>query len=75
MASTIDGPPSTRRTKTHDGYRSDRCKQVLQPKGWRSLDDYDYDLETAARLLSLRGVPQGFPFCECGAANFLDQQS
>lgn len=46
---------------TYDDYKAERRRQ---PASWRPLDDYDP--EAAARM-TLRGVPLGWPFCECGA--------
>ncbi|MGK4583501.1 hypothetical protein [Kitasatospora sp. HPMI-4] len=53
--------------KTYEEYKAEGRRQVVPPKGWRPLDDYDP--AEAGRLLAKRGVPSGFPFCECGAPN------
>ncbi|MGE7432743.1 hypothetical protein [Kitasatospora sp. NPDC001175] len=56
--------------RTYEEYKADRRRQLLPPDGWRPLDDYDP--AAADKVLGRRGVPSGFPFCECGATNCPD---
>ncbi|MDH6129008.1 hypothetical protein [Kitasatospora sp. GP82] len=62
---------STRTAKTYEEYKAERRKQVIPSKGWRPLDDYDP--ATAARLLSVRGTPRDWHFCECGSEKCPDK--
>ncbi|GAA2254144.1 hypothetical protein GCM10010430_42360 [Kitasatospora cystarginea] len=54
--------------KTFDEYKAERRKRV--PVG-NPLDDYD-PVE-AARLLTKRGTPKDWSFCECGSEKCPDK--
>ncbi|MGK4579807.1 hypothetical protein [Kitasatospora sp. HPMI-4] len=62
-----------RTQRTYEEYRAERRRRVLAPEGWQPLDDYDP--AAADRLLTRRGVPKGFPFCECGSPNCPDRKA
>ncbi|MGK4583907.1 hypothetical protein [Kitasatospora sp. HPMI-4] len=57
--------------KTYEEYKAERRRRVRPPDGWRPLDDYDP--AEADWMLARRGVPSGFPFCECGSPNCPDK--
>ncbi|MGE7439603.1 hypothetical protein [Kitasatospora sp. NPDC001175] len=60
-----------RAAKTSEEYKAEARQRVTPPEGWRPLDDYD--LVEADKLLAPRGVPSGFPFCECGSPDCPDK--